>query len=191
MHLERLQDADHRATLSLPQTLRRVFPLQERWAVPSSTTSPRKIEQVQVVYRQSGDRYLLVEYGPLVLDLNLRFRVHALMQWVQQAMDAGSLQGILDLTPGIRSLQIHFDCRVLSREDIGEAYSSKQRRSCHAIEDMEVPTRIVHLPLSWDDPATRLAIEKYMQSVRKDAPWCPSNIEFIRRINGLDRHRDR
>ena len=25
-----------------------------------------------------------------------------------------------------------------------------------------------------------------MQSVRPDAPWCPSNIEFIRRINGLD-----
>ena len=24
-----------------------------------------------------------------------------------------------------------------------------------------------------------------MQSVRLDAPWCPSNIEFIRRINGL------
>jgi urea carboxylase len=31
-----------------------------------------------------------------------------------------------------------------------------------------------------------LAIDKYMQSVRNDAPWCPSNIEFIRRINGLD-----
>jgi urea carboxylase len=25
-----------------------------------------------------------------------------------------------------------------------------------------------------------------MQGVRPDAPWCPSNIEFIRRINGLD-----
>ena len=49
-----------------------------------------------------------------------------------------------------------------------------------------VPSRTVWLPLSWDDPATRLAIEKYMQSVRPDAPWCPSNIEFIRRINGLD-----
>jgi urea carboxylase len=44
----------------------------------------------------------------------------------------------------------------------------------------------VHLPLSWDDPATRLAIEKYTQIVRPDAPWAPSNIEFIRRINGLD-----
>ena len=51
---------------------------------------------------------------------------------------------------------------------------------------MRVPTRIVHLPLSWDDEATQLAIRKYMQGVRKDAPWCPSNIEFIRRINGLD-----
>jgi urea carboxylase len=30
-----------------------------------------------------------------------------------------------------------------------------------------------------------LAIEKYTQSVRPDAPWCPSNLEFIRRINGL------
>jgi urea carboxylase len=40
--------------------------------------------------------------------------------------------------------------------------------------------------LSWDDAATQLAIAKYMQSVRADAPWCPSNIEFIRRINGLE-----
>src|SRR4029079_8865910 len=31
----------------------------------------------------------------------------------------------------------------------------------------------------------RTAIQRYMQSVRADAPWCPSNIEFIRRINGL------
>jgi urea carboxylase len=30
-----------------------------------------------------------------------------------------------------------------------------------------------------------LAIEKYMTTVRKDAPWCPSNLEFIRRINDL------
>ena len=52
--------------------------------------------------------------------------------------------------------------------------------------DLRLPSRVVHMPLSWDDPATQLAIRKYMQSVRPDAPWCPSNIEFIRRINGLD-----
>ncbi len=47
------------------------------------------------------------------------------------------------------------------------------------------PSRIVHLPLSWRDPATIETIEKYMGAVRDDAPWCPDNIEFIRRINGL------
>jgi urea carboxylase len=52
-------------------------------------------------------------------------------------------------------------------------------------KDLQVPSRIVHLPLSWDDPACQLAIEKYMTTVRKDAPWCPSNLEFIRRINDL------
>jgi urea carboxylase len=51
---------------------------------------------------------------------------------------------------------------------------------------MEVPSRILHLPLSWNDPAIQQVIDKYMQVVRKDAPWCPSNIEFIRRINGID-----
>src|SRR4029079_12376889 len=29
------------------------------------------------------------------------------------------------------------------------------------------------------------AIARYMRVVRDDAPWCPWNIEFIRRINGL------
>jgi urea carboxylase len=51
---------------------------------------------------------------------------------------------------------------------------------------MEVDSRLVRLPLSWNDAAVQLTIEKYMKGVRPDAPWCPSNIEFIRRINDLD-----
>ncbi|MFN0313652.1 MAG: urea carboxylase, partial [Burkholderiales bacterium] len=137
--------------------------------------------QPEVLYRQSGDKWLLVEYGELKLDLNLRFRVHALMQWLQKE----KLAGVTDLTPGIRSLQVHFDNRVLPLARLLSLLEQAEA-VLPAIEDMEVPTRVVHLPLSWDDPATWLAIEKYTQSVRPDAPWCPSNIEFIRRINGLD-----
>jgi urea carboxylase len=142
--------------------------------------------QIKVVYRQAGDKYLLVEYGPLVLDLNLRFRVHALMQWLEKQ----NIKGILDLTPGIRSLQVHYESLVLPVKKLIDILQQAER-GLPAIDEMVVPTRIVHLPLSWDDAATQLAIEKYMQSVRKDAPWCEmvdghaSNIEFIRRINGL------
>ncbi len=135
---------------------------------------------VAVVYRRAGDRYLLVEYGPLVLDLALRFRVHALMQW----LEANHLPGILDLTPGIRSLQIHYDARRLPLCELMETLLHAETQ-LPPLDAIEVPSRIVHLPLSWDDPATQLAIQKYMQSVRPDAPWCPSNLEFIRRINGL------
>ncbi|MDX6766780.1 MAG: urea carboxylase [Candidatus Methylacidiphilales bacterium] len=134
-----------------------------------------------VNYRPSGDKYLLIEYGPIVLDFDLRLRAHALMQWVEKHQ----LPGVIDLTPGIRSLQIHYDNRVLPRHKL-LALLEKAEDELGDPNDFEVTSRIVHLPLSWDDPATRLAIEKYTQSVRPDAPWCPSNIEFIRRINGLE-----
>ena len=182
-HLEELQDQTI-SGLIFPHKPGE-FPAAKKMGSPIIYSIPAKDEQVQVVYRQSGDRNLLIEYGPLVLDINLRFRVHALMQWVQQAMNEGKLQGILDLTPGIRSLQIHFDSRVMSREQLVKQLI-KAEKKLPSIENMQVPTRIVHLPLSWDDPSTQLAIQKYMQSVRTDAPWCPSNIEFIRRINGLN-----
>ncbi|MFP8780475.1 urea carboxylase [Hydrogenophaga sp. RWCD_12] len=138
-----------------------------------------------MVVRQAGDRYLLVEFGPLVLDIELRLRVHVLMQALRSRMDAGTLPGIIDMTPGIRSLQLHFDPAKVSRETL-LAVLIEAEAALPAVDDMVVPSRTVYLPLSWDDPQTRLAIEKYMQSVRPDAPWCPSNIEFIRRINGLD-----
>jgi urea carboxylase len=54
-----------------------------------------------------------------------------------------------------------------------------------SIDDMKVPSRIVRLPLSWNDPQAELAMRKYQELVRPNAPWCPSNIEFIRRMNGL------
>jgi urea carboxylase len=124
---------------------------------------------------------LLIEYGPLVLDLELRLRVHALMNWLEQSAP----DGIIDLTPGIRSLQIHFEPRVLDLDRLLDLLMQGEE-TLASIDQLAIPTRIVRLPLSWDDEATQLAIAKYMQSVRADAPWCPSNIEFIRRINGLE-----
>jgi urea carboxylase len=134
-----------------------------------------------MTFRADGDKYLLVEYGDLVLDLNLRFRVHILEQKLREAQ----LPGIIDVTPGVRSLHIHYDSRLLDRAGLIETLDEIDR-NMPPLTDITVPSRIVYLPLSWDDPQARLAQEKYMQAVRPDAPWCPSNIEFIRRINGLD-----
>ncbi|MER6128750.1 urea carboxylase [Streptomyces sp. NPDC001795] len=133
-----------------------------------------------VTYRRDGDDNVLVEYGPMVLDLGLRMRVHAL----QETLASHAPDGILDVTPGIRSLQIHTDARRLKARDL-TALLRELEDEVPPSDELVVPSRTVRLPLSWDDPATRLAIERYMAGVRDDAPWCPWNIEFIRRVNGL------
>ena len=68
-------------------------------------------DRVSVCLRHSGENYLLLEYGLPVLDLELRFRVQALMD----ALLRLDLPGIIDLTPGIRSLQVHYDSDILPR----------------------------------------------------------------------------
>ncbi|WP_326724231.1 5-oxoprolinase/urea amidolyase family protein [Streptomyces sp. NBC_00243] len=134
-----------------------------------------------VTYRRSGDDNLLVEFGPMQLDLALRMRVHALME----AVAGAALDGVTDLTPGIRSLQIQTDPRRLPQRELLAAVRQIVA-TLPPSDQLVVPSRTVHLPLSWDDPATREAIARYMAGVRDDAPWCPWNIEFIRRVNGLD-----
>ncbi|WP_122503479.1 urea carboxylase [Pseudomonas viridiflava] len=134
----------------------------------------------RLVARLSGDTHVLLEIGAPELDLVLRLRGHALML----ALEAKALPGVIDLTPGIRSLQVHYRPAQLPLKQLLEIVAGEWDAVC-AAKDLQVASRIVHLPLSWDDPACQLAIEKYMTTVRKDAPWCPSNLEFIRRINDL------
>lgn len=132
-----------------------------------------------IAIRCCGDENLLVEYGLMELDLALRFQVHALMQAIKE-----SDIPVLDLTPGIRSLQIHIDPSRISIKEACKIILDVDKK-LPPLESMQVPSRIIKLPLSWDDPSTQLAINRYQQNVRPDAPWCPSNLEFIRRINGL------
>ncbi|AMY23011.1 5-oxoprolinase/urea amidolyase family protein [Rhodococcoides fascians] len=134
-----------------------------------------------VTYRRSGDDNVLVEYGDMKLDLTLRARVHAL----HQRIEAIAPRGLLDLTPGIRSLQVKVNPDVLSIDSL-MGLLAEVEDDLPAASELVVPSRQVRLPLSWDDPSTREAIQRYRHGVRADAPWCPWNIEFIRRMNGLD-----
>ena len=161
-----------------------VPPLSRASSLPQGMVSPVVLDigqdDTRLVARLSGDTHLLLEIGAPELDLVLRFRAHALMQ----ALEHKHLPGVIDLTPGIRSLQVHYQPEQMPLADLLNIVAGEWDAVC-AAKDLQVPSRIVHLPLSWDDPACQLAIEKYMTTVRKDAPWCPSNLEFIRRINDL------
>ncbi len=188
VHFQPVSEAEARAAETaqdaLVATLAAPLPMSADRVPPSSpvlhTIAGDGVRPV-ATYRRQGDRHLLVEYGPIVLDLELRLRVHALMLELERL----ALPGVIDVTPGVRSLQIHYDARALSQAALLAALIEAEER-LGGLDDFAIPSRTVHLPLSWQDPAIYQTIDKYMAAVRDDAPWCPDNIEFIRRVNGLD-----
>ena len=101
-----------------------------------------------MVYRRSGDDNLLVEYGPMALDFALRLRVHPLMQAVQQAEPAGHHRPHAGHSLAANPLRQHAS---VARAGCSTRCASS-RRALPAVDAMTVPSRIVHLPLSWNDP---------------------------------------
>lgn len=138
----------------------------------------------RTVYRQAGDSYILLEYGDNVLDLALRLRVHKLIQLIRDA----DLSGILELSPGVRSLQIKYDGLTISQSKL-IAFLLELEQQMGDLSQIKIPSRIVHLPMAFEDSATLDAVERYHDSVCAKAPWLPNNVDFIQRINGLN-HRN-
>ena len=135
----------------------------------------------QVVGRLAGDSHLLVEYGEMVLDINLRIRVHSL----EEALIGMRIEGLLETIPGVRSLLIKYDGLKLSLVQLVDTLQSVER-NLPSIEEVEVPSRIVYLPVAFHDRWTRAAIAEYIRSVRAEAPYLPDNVEFVARCNDLE-----
>jgi len=117
---------------------------------------PEQQGRPSVAYRQAGDRYILIEYGENILDLTLRFRIHALMQ----AIDVNPINGIIELSPGVRSLQVNYDSRIISQKALLEELLSIEHQ-LPPVGEMEVATRIIRLPLAFEDSATLDAVSRY------------------------------
>ncbi|WP_454042880.1 urea carboxylase [Cellulosimicrobium sp. Marseille-Q8652] len=155
-------------------------------AVLSRRDGSRPVGRPAVRYLRAAEDNVLVEYGDDGGDgrggdpLLLRLRVHALAQ----ALAAGAPRGVVDVTPGVRTLHVHVDPDELPVPRLVGLLGELEDDLPPAAE-IEVPSRALHLPLSWDDPAIHEAVERYAAAVREDAPWLPSNVDFVRRVNGL------
>jgi urea carboxylase len=141
---------------------------------------PGDAHRPKVVYRLAGDSYLLVEYGEIILDLHLRFRIHSLERAIHELGEPG----VIETAPGVRSLLIRYDCLSLSLAELIELLR-RLEDDLPAAEEMVVPSRLVHLPIACHDRWTIAAVKQYMESVRAEAPYVPDNMEFIARSNGL------
>lgn len=135
-----------------------------------------------ITYRLAGDRGLLVEYGEMEFDLTLNFFVLA----VDAALRERPLDGLIETAPGFRSMFVSYDPLALSTQEL-VAHLSSVHEALPAERDIEIPSRLIKLPIAFDDSQSRAAVERYINSIRADAPNCEdqNNIDYIVRYNGF------
>jgi urea carboxylase len=133
----------------------------------------------ELTVRAAGDLHVLVEIGAPALDLDIRLRGHLLASALLDSVD-----GIAECVEGVRSVLFKIDpgrsdLPTLTRQIIDAWHELPDPR------DVAIEAREVTMPIAFDDASVHEAMSRYASGVRPDAPWCPDNVEFIRRINGL------
>lgn len=132
--------------------------------------------------RLSGDTYITVEYGAMVLDLNLRFRVH----FLEQKLLDDNILGLEETAPGVRSLQVRYNPDTLPLQDLIDVISTADLQLPDVVTtNLSIKSRVLHLPMCFDHSGVNDAIQRYIRTVRQEAPYLPSNIHFIAENNGL------
>ncbi len=146
---------------------------------------PADGERPALTVRRAGDHHVLVEAGPPRLDLAVRLRVHLLAR----ELAGTATSGLLESVEGVRSLLLEADPARLPLPVLAETVAAAWV-GLPPLDAVELPVRRVTMPIAFDDPSAHEAMSRYTERVRPDAPWCPDNVEFIRRVNGLDRRSD-
>ena len=116
------------------------------------------------------------------VDLRLNFLVHALIL----ELERDPIEGVIETAPGFRSVMVSFDHGVIDRDHLLDELAIRQLRSCD-LTSIVLPSRILTLPIAFDDELTREAVQRYRVTIRGDAPNIRDgdNIDYIVRCNGL------
>jgi urea carboxylase len=140
-------------------------------------------DKPSVTIRQAGDRALLVEYGEMEFDLALNFFVLAM----DTALREKPVAGFIETAPGFRSLMAMYDPLQLPARDLVDHLAAVYD-DLPAQAGIEIPSRLIQLPIAFSDTQTRAAVERYVNTIRADAPNCEGgeNIDYIVRYNGLE-----
>lgn len=136
----------------------------------------------EVLFRQAGDGFLQTEYGSVPrFDIVDSFRVQAINSLVHGAAPDGFIESV----PGLRTNLFHFDPEICQRADLIEVIATAEQSVPH-VEDIEFPSRLISLPIAFEDSETRRAVDKYTKEVRPDAPNVIDgyNIEYMALANG-------
>jgi urea carboxylase len=106
-----------------------------------------------------------------------------------ERLRAERLPGVRELVEGVRSMLVQVEEVALPLPSLAERLVELAREVPDPAS-VTLPVREVVLPIALDHPEAHEAMRRYQVGVRPDAPWCPDNVEFIRRVNDLEARDD-
>ena len=112
-----------------------------------------------IVYRYAGDRAVLVEYGEMVFDLSLNFFVLA----ANDGLAAHRPDGLIETAPGFRSMLVTYDPAAITASGLVD-HLQAVHDELESEQGVTIPSRVIHMPLAFDDGETRAAVEKEVKA---------------------------
>ncbi|KAF5390725.1 hypothetical protein D9757_002604 [Collybiopsis confluens] len=158
-------------------------------SIDSSSRPEVKFRQVRFCYvdredfdsEKAGESTILIEYGPMSLDLAMRTRIHAFELEVNKQGNPH----IKKFCPCIRSIMCHFDPANITQADVLSVLIAAEQALPDSMLELEFPGRRFTFPIVLNDRWSRNATAQYMKLSRKEAVYLPSNVEYLARNNGL------
>lgn len=137
----------------------------------------------EILFRQAGDGFMQVEYGyEQRLYIPDSFRMLAVNDLIKER----HIKGLIETVPGLRTNMFHFDPEQLSFKDLISEIKDIERQF-KDVASLRVKSRLIHLPIAFEDTETKKSVEKYTNQIRPDAPNCEGgyNLEYIAQCNGI------
>jgi allophanate hydrolase subunit 1 len=140
-------------------------------------------EDFEILFRQAGDGFLQIEYG---YDQRLYLPDSFRMLAVNDLILNKNVKGLIETVPGLRTNIFHFDPETLSIEELIDVITESEE-SFKDVSSLKVESRLIHLPIAFEDSQTKEAVKKYLNSIRPEAPNCENgyNLEYLATCNGV------
>lgn len=146
-------------------------------------TMPGTASRLEILFREAGDGFLQVEYGrEQRAALQDSFRMLA----INDLLLAKNIKGLIETVPGIRTNLLHFDPAEIGARQLIDIVKEAES-SMPTIDDVVLESRIIHLPIAFEDSETKKSVAKYVKEVRPGAPNVIDgyNIEYMAMCNGV------
>lgn len=139
--------------------------------------SKQELEQQEARYTWGGDEFLFVEVNE-AMSLAANFQVMTLATKLSEA----DLDGVTDICPANASLLVRFDPDVLPPSDLEAAVRRFEREAVDSNSDT-LETRIVEVPVWYDDPFTAEVAQRFREGYHQDPTG--TDLAYAAQVNGL------